>query len=112
QVGAECARCTTSVDIPVEQDFDLLYRPVSSIARDEEIEVAPDELDVGFYPGDGIDLADVVKEQVILALPMKVVCREDCRGLCPACGIDLNAGPCHCQQPISESPFASLLKNA
>lgn len=112
RVGAECARCTTYVEVPVEQDFDLLYRPVSAIAREEEIEIPRDELDVGFYPGDGINLEDVVKEQVILSLPMKVVCREECRGLCPVCGANLNSGPCYCQQPKYESPFASLLKDA
>ncbi|MGH9396099.1 MAG: YceD family protein [Terriglobia bacterium] len=111
RVGAECDRCTASAEIPVEQDFDLLYRPVSAIAREEEIEIPPDELDVGFYPGDGINLADVVKEQVTLSLPMKVVCRADCRGLCPVCGANLNRGTCHCQPPKSESPFASLLKS-
>ncbi|MDE3180490.1 MAG: DUF177 domain-containing protein [Acidobacteriota bacterium] len=111
RVSAACDCCTTPVELPIEQDFDLLYRPVSSIAAEEEIEVPPDELDVGFYTGNGIDLADVVKEQLILALPMKVVCRPDCCGLCAVCGADLNAGPCGCHETKDESPFASLLRN-
>lgn len=112
EAGAECARCTAPVELAVEQDFDLLYRPVSNIGQDVEIEIPRDELEVGFYSGEGINLDDVVKEQVILALPMKVLCRPDCRGLCPVCGANLNAGACHCRQPRSESPFGSLLRNS
>ena len=110
--GAECARCTAPVTLAVEQEFDLLYRPVSAIAREGEIEIPRDELDVGFYSGEGVNLVDVVKEQVILALPIKVLCRPDCRGLCPACGANLNTGVCRCTQPQSESAFGSLLKNS
>lgn len=112
EAGAGCARCTAPVKLAVEQDFDLIYRPVSAIAREEEIEIPRDELDVGFYTGEGINLADVVKEQVILALPMKVLCRPDCRGLCPSCGANLNTGACRCHQPQNETTFGSLLKNS
>lgn len=112
EAGAECARCTAPVKLAVAQDFDLIYRPASAIERMEEIEIPRDELDVGFYMGEGVNLADVVKEQVILALPMKVLCRPDCRGLCPSCGANLNAGACRCPQPHSESAFGSLLKNS
>lgn len=112
EASAECARCTAPVNLAVEQDFDLIYRPASAIAREEEIEIPRDELDVGFYTGEGINLVDVVKEQVILALPMKVLCRPDCRGLCPSCGANLNGGACRCPQPQSESAFGSLLKNS
>lgn len=112
EAAAECARCTAPVALAVEQDFDLLYRPVSEIAHEEEIEIPRDELDVGFYSGEGINLTDVVKEQVILALPMKVLCRPDCHGLCPVCGVNLNAGACRCQQPRGESAFGSLLKSS
>lgn len=108
QVEMECDRCVTPVKYPVEREFDLYYRPVSTIAHEEEIEIPRDELDVGFYSGEGIEVADLVREQVILALPMKVVCRPDCRGLCPVCGANLNVNACHCQQPPGESPFASL----
>jgi uncharacterized protein len=111
-VGAGCDRCMASVELRLEQEFDLLYRPVSAIGQEQEVEIPADELEVGFYSGEGIKLADVVKEQVILALPMKVVCRPDCRGLCPVCAANLNLGTCHCERPRSESPFASLLKNA
>lgn len=108
QFQMECDRCVAPVKYPVERDFDLYYRPVSSIAREEEIEIPRDELDIGFYSGEGIELADLVREQLMLALPMKVICRPDCRGLCPVCGTNLNIKTCHCQPPGTESPFASL----
>jgi len=109
RLESACDRCLEPVEIPVEHDFDLFYRPLHSIAREEVIEIPRDELDVGFYSGEGVELADLVAEQVILSLPLKVVCRADCRGLCPTCGADRNRQPCGC--PGSQDrPFASLLE--
>jgi len=108
RVEASCDRCLGPVTLPVEGEFDLTYRPVSAIARDEEIEVAETELNIGFYHGEGVEFTDVLAEQVILALPMKVVCRENCRGLCPVCGADRNQGTCSCPEPRPASPFAAL----
>jgi uncharacterized protein len=103
-----CDRCLEQVEIPVDRDFDLFYRSMKSIAHEEEIEVPDDELEIGFYSGDGIQLADVVTEQVILAMPMKVICRPECLGLCPICRADRNRVACNCPTPKKESPFASL----
>jgi DUF177 domain-containing protein len=105
---AICARCLIPVEIPLARDFDLRYRRLETIARSEEIEVPRDELEVGFYPGEGVVLADVIAEQVILAVPMKILCRPDCQGLCPVCGVNWNFETCHCAVPHGESPFASL----
>ena len=105
---ASCDRCLGNVEILVARDFDLFYRPVKSIARAEEVEILDDEMEVGFYSGDGIALADVVTEQVILSVPMKVICRADCRGLCPVCGANRNLRACNCPTPGDYSPFASL----
>jgi uncharacterized protein len=104
----ECDRCAMTMRFGIEHDFDLTYRPVSSIAREEEIEIPKDELGVGFYSGEGVDLADLAKEQVIIALPMKVVCRPDCQGLCAGCGANLNVESCRCHRPRPSSPFARL----
>jgi uncharacterized protein len=105
---ANCDRCLCRVEIPVDRDFDLFYRPIRDLARAEEIEIPRDELEVGFYSGEGVPLIDLVTEQVILARPMKVVCGPDCRGLCAVCGANLNLGDCHCATPQLESPFSSL----
>lgn len=109
RVRASCDRCLSLVEMPVECDFDLTYRPMASIARNEEVKVSPDELEVGFYSGGGIELADVVAEQVNLFLPMKIVCRTECRGLCPTCGANRNLQKCQCSEAGHESPFARLL---
>ena len=104
-----CDRCLEQVEIPVEHNFDLFYRPLRSIAREEVIEVPRDELEVGFYSGEGVELADLVAEQVILSVPMKVVCRADCRGLCPTCGGNRNLGQCRCPAEALDPRWAALL---
>lgn len=103
-----CDRCLGAVEIPIERDFDLFYRPMASIAREEEVEIPDDELEVGFFSGNGIQLADVVTEQVILAVPMKVICRPECKGLCPVCRVNRNLESCRCALPKRESPFVGL----
>jgi uncharacterized protein len=105
---AICDRCLGPVEMPIDRDFDLFYRPLSSISREEEIEVPDDEMEVGFYSGAGVELNDVITEQVILAVPMKVVCGPDCRGLCPVCGTNLNSERCDCPPAEGDSPFAAL----
>jgi uncharacterized protein len=111
RLGANCDRCLGPVEIPVSRDFDLFYRPMETIAKEEEIEVSPDELEIGFYEGDGIESADVATEQVILSFPMKIICESECRGLCPVCGINRNVTQCNCAAPPQQnSPFASLKK--
>jgi uncharacterized protein len=99
-VVVECRRCLTEVTVPVTAPMELLFT---------EAEV-PDEPSVQVIPRHAVevDLTDVVREECILALPEFVLCREDCRGICPRCGADLNAGPCHCA-PQAE-PGGSVFK--
>ncbi len=88
----------------------MTYRPLETIAREEEVEVPEDELDIAFYSGDGISVDDLVTEQVILSLPMKVICQADCQGLCPVCGKNRNLEECTCPEPTGDSPFSKLLE--
>jgi uncharacterized protein len=108
RLRSNCDRCVQSVDIPLESNFDLFYRPMQNLPGEVEMEVPTAELEVGFYSGDGIELADVATEQVLLAVPMKVVCGTECRGLCPVCGVNRNVTQCKCAPPPKDSPFASL----
>ncbi len=108
RLGVACDRCLAEVELPIDRQFDLFYRPLASIAVEEEIEIPEDELELGFYPESGIALDDVAREQVILTVPMKVVCQPDCLGLCPICGVNRNIEKCQCAASPSESPFASL----
>jgi uncharacterized protein len=108
QVEATCDRCLGPVQLPVASNFDLTYRPMATIAREEVIEVPADELEVGFFSGAGIDVADVVTEQVNLFMPMQMVCSPDCQGLCPSCGANRNLEACGCGEAAHDSPFAAL----
>jgi uncharacterized protein len=105
---ASCDRCLGRVEMPVNRDLDLFYRPMSTIAREEEVEISPGELDIGFYSGEGIELEDVLSEQVILSVPMKLICRPECQGLCPTCGANRNIQDCHCPATAVDSSFSSL----
>src|SRR5438105_13608407 len=78
-----CARCLDPVVRDVENSFDVLYRPRGSDAGVEEAAVSGAEADIGYYTGEGLLLEDILREQVLLAVPIKAVCRENCRGLCP-----------------------------
>lgn len=95
-----CARCLEPVSRTVRREFDLLYRPQGSDAGQEELSVTDAEAEIGYYSGDGLLLEDVLREQILLAIPMKVVCREDCKGLCPQCGANLNLASCNCTRPM------------
>jgi len=103
-----CARCLEPVTQEVKGEFDLLYRPLGSDKGRDEISVTDAEAEIGYYEGEGILLDDVVREQVLLAAPLKVICREDCKGLCPHCGKNLNQERCSCAMGQEEPRWAAL----
>lgn len=106
-----CARCLDSVIEEISRDFDLFYRPMKSIPLDEEeAHLNLDDTQIAFFEGDGLFLADVLAEQVNLALPMKVICSSDCRGLCPHCGANLNSEECRCEKGGSDARLAPLAR--
>ena len=104
---AECDRCLESASIPVDSDFELFYRPAED-GYGGEVVVAPDEAEMGFYEGDGIELNDALREFVLLALPMQRLCREDCKGFCPVCGQDRNQQMCACQVGVVNDRWEAL----
>jgi uncharacterized protein len=100
-LAAPCDRCLTDVLIPVEIPFDLFYAPEDPGAdRVGEIELQTRDLDFAVYQNDEINLDELTLEQLELSLPTRVLCSEDCRGLCSQCGADLNIETCGCQKPI------------
>ncbi len=105
-----CARCLEPVVEEVSRDFDLFYRPMKTIAKEEEVRLKEDDTEIAFFQGEGLFLADVLAEQVLLALPMKVICRGDCRGLCPHCGVNLNSEECRCESHTADPRLAPLAR--
>jgi uncharacterized protein len=96
-----CDRCLRDIVLPVDLPLDLIYLPVGlDNQRSGEIELNGRDLDSSVYENEEIDLDAMVIEQLELSIPLRLVCREDCRGLCPQCGIDLNAEECNCEAPI------------
>jgi uncharacterized protein len=105
-----CGRCLEPFSLPVETDFDLLLVPAPLGEGPEEEELSAQELDLDFYSGETVDLEAIVREQIILMVPLKPLCQEDCQGLCPFCGANRNRESCPCKEEKSDSPFAPLAK--
>ena len=103
-----CARCLEQIQRAVSREFDLLYRPLGVDAGHEELSVTQVEAEIGYYQDGGLELHDVLREQLLLQVPLKAVCREDCKGLCPQCGRNLNEAPCGCQQKVADPRWSAL----
>jgi DUF177 domain-containing protein len=107
-VEVPCARCLEPVVQNIARDFDLLYRPQGADAGKEEMSVTAAEAEVSYYQGEGLLLEDVLREQVLLAVPLKIICREDCKGLCPHCGKNLNGEQCSCAELLADPRWSAL----
>jgi uncharacterized protein len=105
----QCSRCLDPYTLHVDAPFDLRYLPATAASTDAEREVDDEDLETSFYRNDQIDLNVLMREQFYLALPMKPLCREGCRGLCAQCGTNLNTSTCDCS-PVWEDPRLAALK--
>ena len=103
-----CARCLEPVQVPLEGDFDLIFRPSSASSEAGEHAITPDETEIGYYQESGLLLEDVVREQVLLSLPSRTLCRADCKGLCPRCGQNLNQAKCSCDAAPADPRWNAL----
>ena len=108
EMAAKCDRCLGAARFPLDAGYDLFYRPVSEIARDEEVEIDEGEAEIGFYEGGGMELEDILREQVLLALPMQRVCSDACKGICPVCGKNRNETGCDCKVDETSDRWAAL----
>jgi len=137
RLQAECDRCLEPAEFPVDSSFELYYRPVADgyldgnanrvgvnnaarrgrrpeaanaarAVRLEEKSLDASEAEMGFYEGDGLELNDVLREFVLLALPMRKLCSENCKGICPVCGQNRNQKECRCQITASDDRWAAL----
>jgi uncharacterized protein len=105
-----CSRCLDSFAVPMDAAFDLLFLPPSVESASGEHEIDDQDAGVSYYRDDVIDLAEVMREQFLLALPMKPLCREACEGLCPECGANRNTSACGCQATWVDPRMAPLAK--
>lgn len=103
-----CDRCLEPASFPVDTDFDLVYRPASYMPEKDEVEVGGEETEIGFYEGGGLELVDILREQILLLLPMSRTCREDCKGICPVCGQNRNLVDCACHLEVADDRWAPL----
>jgi len=103
-----CSRCLEPFTRPVDAAFDLRYQPQTANTGADEREIAEDDLSTAFYENEEIDLGQMMREQFLLSLPMKPLCCEECRGLCPVCGTNLNRGACDCKRGWDDPRFNAL----
>ena len=106
-VEMECGRCLEPVTVKLNAVSEVQYSPLPKLARDRI-----DEIGIGYYSDEYIDISDEIRESLLLELPMTVLCFDDCKGLCPSCGDNLNLGKCDCSKPddSNESDSPVLLR--
>jgi uncharacterized protein len=103
-----CSRCLEPYRLPIDAAFDIRYLPASQASTDVEQEVGEGDLETSFYRDDEIDVNELLREQFYLALPMKPLCSDACKGLCPQCGTNLNTGTCDCAPGWQDPRLAAL----
>lgn len=103
-----CARCTRPIPRHVEERFDLVFRPSGTDAEQGERSISEAETEIGYYEQSGLSLEDVMREQVLLSLPDRALCQQDCKGLCPHCGENRNERDCDCGSKAIDSRWNAL----
>ena len=103
-----CARCVEPVEIPLAAEFDLIFRPASADIEAPERSITAPETEIGYYQRDSLLLEDVLREQVLLSLPVRTLCKPDCKGLCPRCGENRNSTSCHCEEGPADPRWEAL----
>jgi uncharacterized protein len=106
----DCNRCLEPARFPLDSSFDLFYRPADASDEQEEVEIDEGEAEIAFYQGGGIELKDVLREHILLSMPMQRVCRADCHGICPVCGQNRNLINCGCEAKLVDERWSALKK--
>lgn len=109
-----CCRCLKDFPLHLEVPIHLTLAPLFENERqlkiegEDEVELVKEDLEFAFYEGDTFNLGDLIREQVILTVPMQPLCSKECKGLCQSCGQDLNDGPCQCKEEHVEHRWDAL----
>jgi uncharacterized protein len=104
----ECDRCLKPIELPVNADFELEYITGSEYESSGVAELTEAEMSVSVFDGEALDVDEIMKEQILLAVPTRMLCREDCKGICPQCGVDRNKGECKCVTEDIDPRWAAL----
>lgn len=108
KIELQCSRCLKDCNMPIKTLFEITYHPVEELNKEELVELKRDEMDVDFYREGLIETEDIIRDQILLNIPMKPLCSENCKGLCPICGNDLNEFECGCEKKEIDPRFAIL----
>jgi uncharacterized protein len=106
----KCDRCLEEYNQEMDTSFFYELVPCQSIDKGKEIALGSEDMEVSFYDEAEIQIGDIFREQILLQIPMRHVCSEDCKGICPGCGADLNREECRCQKETFDNPFSVLKK--
>jgi uncharacterized protein len=109
-VDTDCSRCLEEMTIPLDLQVNVLYVPKRKLPEEEDDGTVEPGSNVAFYIGDTIDLLQELRDLILINLPIKPVCRPDCKGLCASCGANLNVSECECRDSSSGSPFDKLME--
>ena len=110
EVKLQCSRCLKNFNSKLTIPVNVVYHSVEELKGEDNYEVRHEELDMDFYSGEELDLSNLLKEQLMLNTPMKPLCAELCKGICPVCGGDLNIDKCSCTKTKTDSRFEELKK--
>lgn len=110
-LGLECDRCTSCFELALDQEVEMYSLPHGAdgaVEDEDEVELTDRDMVISYHGGDRLALGELIREQLVLALPMGRACRSGCRGLCPQCGTNRNDAECDCVAEEPASPFAAL----
>jgi uncharacterized protein len=103
-----CGRCLKEFEAPYKSFFEVHYRPQPEASQEEKDNILEGEVEIVYFEGDVLDIGDQIRQTVLLSVPMRALCRDDCRGLCAGCGRDLNLDSCQCSEPPTDSRWDAL----
>ena len=112
EIGAvtriECDRCLRPIELPVKAQFKVEYVTPEAYQVEQDAELEEEDLALSTFDGETIDVDELVREQVLLEVPAHALCQEDCKGLCPVCGVDRNQSNCNCQTSEIDPRWSGL----
>jgi DUF177 domain-containing protein len=110
EVQVECDRCLKFVALPVDSKFELEYVTPEDYQAQHAVELREEDLDLEVFDGEVVDIDQLVTEELLLAVPAHVLCKDNCKGICPVCGIDRNRLDCSCETAEVDPRWAGLKK--